>query len=117
MSEAKPYAFVIVRSDGSQEVVLAPLTDNHDMDEGDVAWPLYAAEDFAAVTAERDALREWFEFLADTKASFANGFFDGQLRWWLEWGAHQPVLQQDTYATPEAALKAALDAAKGGYRE
>lgn len=66
------------------------------------------------VGAERDALREWFEFLADTKASFANGFFDGQLRWWLEWGGHLPVLQKDTYATPEDAIKAAVDAAKGG---
>jgi hypothetical protein len=36
-------AWLIVRSDGSKDVVLSPLTDDTYMDEGDEAWPLYLA--------------------------------------------------------------------------
>jgi len=41
----KPAAWLILRpkKDGSieQEVVLTPLTDEHNIGEGDEAWPLY----------------------------------------------------------------------------
>jgi hypothetical protein len=46
--EDKPVAWLIVHHSGTgkhqchvREVVLSPLTDDHYMDEGDEAWPLY----------------------------------------------------------------------------